>query len=441
MHLLFVHQNYPAQFGHIAAHLVKQHGYRCTFVSQKPAGMFDGVERVQYLLRGGATARTHYCSRTFENMTWHADGIYRALRARPDLRPDLVVAHAGMGPALFLRELYDCPVVNYFEWFYQPTGGDMDFRPDFPSTEWNRLRARARNAMLLLDLDNCDAAYSPTYWQRDRFPETHREKIQVIFDGIDTEVWRPQPLTPDLSPRNLTPQPPSPNRRGGQGGEVKLVTYVSRGFESMRGFDIFMKLAKRLCDRRNDVIFLVIGQDRCCYSGDERLTGKRSFKDWVLSQDDYDLSRIRFVGLLPPRELARLLARTDLHVYLTAPFVLSWSLLNALACGATVLASDTPPVREVIEHERTGLLADFFDLDGLVETAERVLDSPAEFKPLGQAGVELIRERYGLEVCLPKLVRLYEDALGDGLGDSLHHGLDDSLGDRRSPHDVQLIRI
>jgi len=195
----------------------------------------------------------------------------------------------------------------------------------------------------------------------------------------------------------------------------KLVTYVSRGFESMRGFDVFMKLAKRLCDRRSDVIFLVAGQDRCCYSGDERVTGKRSFKEWVLSQDDYDLSRIRFVGLLPPKELARLLARSDLHVYLTAPFVLSWSLLNALACGATVLASDTPPVREVICHEQNGLLADFFDVDGLVELADRVLDAPNDYRPLGQAGVRLIQEKYSLAACLPRLVRLYEEtAAGQG---------------------------
>ncbi len=455
-HLLFVHQNYPAQFGHIAAQLVKQHGYRCTFVSQKPAGVFDGVERVQYFLRGGATSRTHYCSRTFENMTWHADAVYRALRARPDLKPDLIVGHAGLGPCLFLRELYDCPIVNYFEWFYHPSGGDLDFRPlaetsppnpplrigeggtGERSSEWNRLRARARNAMLLLDLDNCDASYSPTEWQRDRFPQQYRAKIQVIFDGIDTSLWRRNDECPCNDECLMTNDERMPNAECrmtnssvvrdssldilssfvlGHSSFVphevpagtRVVTYVSRGFESMRGFDVFMKLAKRLCDRRQDVLFLVVGQDRCCYSGDERVTGKRSFKEWVLSQDDYDLSRIRFAGLLPPRKLARLLARSDLHVYLTAPFVLSWSLLNALACGATVLASDTPPVREVIRHEHNGLLADFFDLDALEHLANKVLDDPGAFKPLGAAGAQLIQEKYSLEACLPRLVRLYEE--------------------------------
>jgi glycosyltransferase involved in cell wall biosynthesis len=181
--------------------------------------------------------------------------------------------------------------------------------------------------------------------------------------------------------------------------------------ESMRGFDIFMKVAKRLCDRRRDVVFAIVGQDRICYGGDAKFTGGKSFKDWVLAQDSYDLSRFIFPGLVPPTDLAQLLAVSDLHVYLTVPFVLSWSLLNALACGATVLASNTAPVREMIEHDKNGLLADFFDVEGLVDLAGRVLDRPADFKPLGRAGVQLIEERYSLDVCLPRMLELYQDTI------------------------------
>jgi glycosyltransferase involved in cell wall biosynthesis len=192
---------------------------------------------------------------------------------------------------------------------------------------------------------------------------------------------------------------------------VKVVTYATRGMESMRGFDIFMRFAKQLGDRRPDVQFVIAGQDRVCYGGDQTVTGGRSFKDWVLAQDHYDLSRFHFVGLLPPAVLARLFSLTDLHVYLTVPFVLSWSLLNALACGATVLASDTAPVREVIRDGENGLLVDFFDVEGLVERAERVLASPQTYRPLGQAGVALIRERYSLDVCLPQMLALYESVM------------------------------
>jgi glycosyltransferase involved in cell wall biosynthesis len=160
------------------------------------------------------------------------------------------------------------------------------------------------------------------------------------------------------------------------------------------------------------VLFLVAGEDRVCYGGDEKVTGRKSFKEWVLAHDEYDLSRFVCLGLVPRPVLAQLFALSDLHVYVTGPFVLSWSLIDALACGATVLASDTAPVRELIEHNKNGLLADFFDVDGLAETADRVLDRPQDFKHLGAAGTGLIRRRYSLDICLPQMLQLYGQILG-----------------------------
>src|SRR5262249_28935160 len=148
---------------------------------------------------------------------------------------------------------------------------------------------------------------------------------------------------------------------------MRVVTYVSRGFESIRGFDIFMQAARRIYQQRSDVVFVVVGEDRICYGGDEEFIGQKSFKQWVLARDDYDLSRFIFTGSVPIGTLVQLFALSDLHIYLTVPFVPSWSLLNALACGATVLASNTPPVCEVIEHAKTGLLVDFFDVEGIAE--------------------------------------------------------------------------
>jgi glycosyltransferase involved in cell wall biosynthesis len=399
MHILFVHQNFPAQFGHIAAYLAQNKGYRCTFLSERPAGTAAGIERIQYRLRGGATEKNHYCSRSFENAIWHSHAVHEALVARPDISPDLIVAHSGFLSSVFLRELYDCPIVNYFEYYYHTTGSDMDFRPDFPCSTLGRLRARARNAHLLLDLANCDAGYSPTRWQRSRLPELFRAKVRTIFDGVDTALWRPQPGLP--------------RRVGGQDipDDVRIVTYVSRGMESIRGFDVFMKAAKLLCQRRRDVLFVVVGEDRICYGGDQDVTGNPSFKEWVLSRDEYDLSRFLFTGLLSPPDLARLLAITDLHIYLTVPFVLSWSMMDALACGATVLASNTAPVLEMIRDGHNGLLADFFDVERLAELAGKVLDNPADFKHLGQAGVNMIQEHYSLAVGLPRMLALYEDAI------------------------------
>jgi glycosyltransferase involved in cell wall biosynthesis len=398
MHVLFVHQNYPAQFGHVARYLIATHGFRCTFVSRLPPGVDDGVERIQYVPRGGAGPQTHTCSQPVENAVWHSHAVYETLKARPDIRPDLVVGHSGFLTTSFLMELYPCPVVNYFEYYFHTTGPDLDFRPDIPYPDINRLRSHVRNSFGLLDLECCDLGYSPTRWQRDRIPETYRSKVRVIFDGIDPAVWRPRPGLPRQVGGRTIPD------------GTKLVTYVSRGLESLRGFDVFMKAANVVCRRRTDVVFVVVGGEQVYYSGDMAVTAGKSFKEWVLAQDSYDLPRFYFTGTIPAAQLADLFALTDLHVYLTVPFVLSWSLMNALACGATVLASDTAPVREVIRHGENGLLTDFYDVNALADRMCEVLDRPHDYRHLGRNGAEMIRSRYSVDVCLPQMLRLYHDA-------------------------------
>lgn len=402
MHVLFVHQNFPAQFGHIAGWLVERLGWQCTFVTQAADATLGGVRRLQYKLRGGANDRTHFASRNLENFTWHSHAVYETLKRHPEIQPDLVVGHSGFGSTCFLADLYDAPIINFFEWFYRSNDSDMDFRPEFPSVEEHVLRARIRNAAMLVDLESCTRGYSPTEYQRRRFPEHYLPKIERLFDGIDTDFWY-RHAPPTGKPRWIG------DRRIDPG--TKIVTYVSRGFESMRGFDIFMRVAKRICDARSDVVFICAGSDRHCYGGDDRFTGGKPFREWVLAQDDYDLSRFIFTGSVPRLELVRLFGLSDLHIYLTVPFVLSWSLFNALACGCTVLGSNTPPVAEMIKHEQNGLLADFHDVDGLAGQALRVLGDPEAHRPLGRAGTELIERAYGMEVIMPRMIRMYEETI------------------------------
>jgi len=400
MHVLFVHQNFPAQFGHIARFLTDQHGYRCSFISEKPAAKDGQFERIQYQPTGGATEQNHPCTRTFENQIWHSQAVFDTLSNRPDIQPDLIVGHSGFVSTLFLRELYDCPIINYFEYFYRTRDSDMDFRHDLPVSEPTALlRARARNATLLLDLENCDAGYSPTDWQRARLPKEFQPKLSTIFDGLDESIWKPI-----ANPRRQVGSWKIPS-------DMKVVTYVSRGMESMRGFDIFMKLAQRLCQDRQDVVFFVVGEDRVAYGGDLRFTEGKTFKQWVLANAQYDLSRILFTGRVSAMDLANLFSVSDLHVYLTAPFVLSWSLMDALSCGATVLASDTGPVQEMVQHEKNGLLVDFFDVDAMAQMAHRVLDDPQAAAPLGTAAREMILDKYTMQKCLPQMVDLYRSVL------------------------------
>ncbi len=412
MHVMYVHQNFPAQFGHIASHLAQKLKWKCTFVTQASAGTSDGIERVQYSLAGGATKSNHFCSRTFENTVWHCDGVFRALNARRDIRPDLIVGHSGFGSTLFLRELYpDVPVVNFFEYYYLPhdPDSDMDFRQDLnweiPQIKY--LRSRCRNAMILLDLQNCQIGYTPTKFQGSKLPAEYQYKLRTIFDGVDRNVYHgfDEQLRPPVNQRVArkiagVDVPP----------EKRVLTYVSRGFESMRGFDIFMRSAKLIYQQYPDVQIIVIGTDRIAYGGDESYTGGKSFKDWVMAQDEYDLEKIRFVGRVNPHELAKVLAASDLHIYLTVPFVLSWSMMDAMSCGAVVLGSATSPVKEMIRDGENGLLADFFKPEEFAEKAVKVLKDPDQYRPLGRAAEQLVRDQYSLDAILPMMLKMYEDA-------------------------------
>ncbi|MGA2232431.1 MAG: glycosyltransferase [Tepidisphaeraceae bacterium] len=413
MQVLYVHQSFPAQFGHIARRLCAQQKWRCVFVSQGAPESADGIERIEYKLAGGATNNTHFCSRTFENNVWHCDAIFEALRNRPDVKPDLIVGHSGFGSTLFLRELYPhTPTVNLFEYYYHAhdSDGDMDFRRDLG---WQLdphmyLRTRCRNAMILLDLQNCQLGYCPTRFQQSRFPRQYQPKLRTIFDGIDREIYHghEEKLRPPLgsrSPRTIAGVQVAPASR--------ILTYVARGMESMRGFDMFMKAAKLIAGRMSDVEIFVVGGERMAYGGDEAYLGEhKSFKDWVLAQDSYDLTRFHFTGWLPETQLAQLLAATDLHIYFTAPFVLSWSMIDAMSCGAVVLGSSTSPVKEMITDGVNGLLADFFNPHEFADKATKVLQDPAAYRPLGRAAEKLIADRYSIDAVMPQMLKLYEDS-------------------------------
>ena len=393
MQILFVHPNFPAQFGPLLSRLGGRPDLDCVFVSRTGAGSLDGVRRIRFELRGGASRANHYCSRTFENAVWHAHAVYEACRATPWLRPDLIVGHSGFGSTVFLRELYPCPIVNYFEYYYHPRGTDMDFRREFPPTELDYLRSRTRNAMILLDLEACAAGYTPTQWQWSLLPPALAPRVEVIHDGVDTAFWR---------------RGAGPRRLGGEAlaDDLRVVTYVARGLEAMRGFDIFVRVANRIAAAMANVLFVVVGGERTVYGNDLRHIKTKTFKEHVLRTEKPDLRRFRFLGALPAAQLVDVLSLSDLHIYLTVPFVLSWSPLNALACECVVLASDTPPVREVIQHDQTGLLAGFSDVEALAARAITVLRDPAAYRRLGVAGRQLVEERYGLDRTVPRLERL-----------------------------------
>ncbi|MCH2102681.1 MAG: glycosyltransferase [Planctomycetes bacterium] len=399
MQILFVHPNFPAQFGPVGERLSKREGVQCVFVSRNASGQQRGFDCLQYQLRGGATKQNHYCSRTFENAVWNTHAVYETCKATKELSPDLIVGHSGFGSTAMLAELYGAPIVNFFEYYYRSRGTDMDFRPEFPSTELDRLRARMRNAMILVDAMTCTLGYTPTHFQRNLFPETIRDSLEVVHDGIETEVWYPRKHDRSVN------------------GEVfpettRLVTYVARGFETMRGFDQFIRAAKILSDRRSDVVFLVVGKEGTHYGNDKKHFGAEGIQRHLFKETGADESRFRFLGTLPREELAKVFSMSDAHLYLTVPFVLSWSMLNAMACGAPVVGSATPPVEEVIVDEHNGLLVDFHDPVSIADGLERTLEDQELAAQLRGNGQDTVRERYALDVTFPKLEALFARAMG-----------------------------
>ncbi|MFN8707033.1 MAG: glycosyltransferase [Planctomyces sp.] len=398
MHILFLHHNFPAQFGQVAMHLARTRNFRCTFLSEQPSSGIPEIQQLQYTPKSGARAENHYCSRTFENQIWRTHAAFETLKQHPEIKPDLIVAHSGFVSSLYLRELYpDVPHIGYLEFFYHRHNSDLDFRTDLPQGSVDdMLRGITRNAILLLDLQNCDAGYSPTAFQRSQLPAEFQPKVETIFDGIDTDFWK-LAASPSRSIGEITIP-----------AGMKVVTYVSRGLESMRGFDIMLRAADQICRRRSDVVVLIVGEDRIAYGGDQRFTGGLSFKNWVIQKYQPDLTRIHFVGRLPPNQLVEVLSLSDAHLYLTVPFVLSWSMLNAMSCGCAVIGSDTAPVRELIQSGSNGLLVDFFDIDAWVETTLSLLNDPERRASLGENARRTIESGYRIDQCLERMVSLYE---------------------------------
>jgi glycosyltransferase involved in cell wall biosynthesis len=408
MHVLFLHDAFPAQFGRLGLELKRRFGWRCSFLIQSLSScptptpeMLRELELYQLPL----TAE----HRSSDGIPWpqifgmyleQCQSVHEALLARPELRPDLVVAHGGRGaPTVFLRDLLDCPIINYCEYYFATSHRDISYRIDLPPAEPAPFFPRCINAPTLAALVDCDAGYSATRWQKESFPARFQSKIEVLFDGIDTELYRPGP-----APRRVG-QTSIPER-------TKVVTFVSRGLESIRGFDLFMKVADRIARALPDVIFVVVGGEEIHYGWDKLHTGMPSFKQWVLSQQQYDLSRFLFLGRILPEDLADLLRLSDLHIYLSAPFVVSWSLFNALATGIPVLASDVPSAREIVEPGVNGLLEPLFDVDRLTSTALSVLADPARFATLGLQARRTIEERYSVESCIPPIQKFFERVAG-----------------------------
>ena len=329
--------------------------------------------------------------------------------------PDIIVAHHGWGESLFLKEVWPQAKIGiYCEFFYHPHGADVNFDPEFPSLDpGEACRIQLKNLNNLLHFEVADAAISPTHWQASTFPEPFRNNISVIHDGIDTNVVAPNPLASLIL-------------KTANGEDLKLtrqdevITFVNRNLEPYRGYHTFMRALPELLRQRPQARVVIVGADQVSYGAapDPAVNGAATWREVFIREvrgqiADADWARVHFVGQLPYDAFITLLQISTVHVYLTYPFVLSWSLLEAMSIGCAIVGSDTAPVREVIEHDVTGRLVDFFDPAALVQSVCGLLDDPATRQRLGQQARALAQERFDLQrVCLPQQLA-WAESLGD----------------------------
>ena len=400
MRILFLHSNFPAQFRHLATVLSKDQNNRVIFGTARQEGEIPGVYKVIYAQSRKPNKETHHYIKPLEDAVLQGQAVYRVLdKLKKDgFVPDVVYGHSGWGPTLFVKDIFpQAKLLCYFEWFYRSQGSDVDFDPHEPLTPDDKLRIRIKNTPIFTDLYSCDAGLCPTLWQMQQFPPEYQKKIHVLHDGIDTNYFFPKPGEKLVLPAihlDLS--------------EAKeIVTYVSRGMEPYRGFPQFMEAVSLLQKRRKRCHFVVVGEDRVAYG--RRLPHGKTFKRLMLEKFDFDLSRLHFTGRLPYSQYLQVLRASSAHVYLTRPFVLSWSMLEAMSAGCLVIASNTPPVTEIIQDGVNGILVDFFSTQEIANRVEEALDSPDQMASIRVKARETILEKYDLAKLLPKQLEWIKD--------------------------------
>lgn len=401
MRILFVHVNFPAQFRNPATFLGRDPENEVVFLTQedRPDWNIPSVRKAVYALDMTAADPMGGLLGNSGNAARHAGA---AMRAAARLRsegfvPDVICGHSGWGPTMFLSDVFpESAFVGYFEWFYDVNSADMRFSGHQPSLK-SRTSVRVNNIPIMSDLLSCDLGICPTRWQFDQLPVGLRSKISVIHDGVDTDFFSPDPsarmILPGLDLSDAT----------------EIVTYATRGMEPYRGFPQFLEAAMEVVNRRPGCHVVIGGEDRACY-GPPPEPGK-TWKQVLLERLRPDPERIHFVGTLPYGHYRALLRASSVHVYLTRPFVLSWSFLEALSCGCLVVASDTEPVREVARDGHNALLADFHSPTAIADRIVDALENRTHLAGVRAQARQTILDGYDVRRLLPRQVEILRTAV------------------------------
>lgn len=397
MDILFLHPNMPGQYKHLARALGAENKHRIFFVTKHKTAEIDGVTRVTYRPPREPSPHTHRYLMNAERAVLQGQEVWRVckkLRDETGFNPQLVVGHPGWGDMLFVKDIFPhARVVSFSEFYYRATGADMGFAPDEPLTADDFARGRIKNVNNILNLEMMDWGLSPTVWQWSAHPSEYRNKISVLHDGIDTKICAP-------NPHAIFHVKNGPSFKVGD----EVVTHIERNFEPYRGFPTFMQAAEIILRERPNAHIVVVGADGVSY-GKPAPRGTTYRKLW-LEKTTLDRSRIHFIGTLAYEELVKMLQVSAAHIYLTYPFVLSWSLMEAMAMGCAIVASNTKPVQEVISDGTHGLLADFFSPEEFAQKTIALLESKDRNAQMRAAARQKIVAQYDLNTLLPLHQRL-----------------------------------
>jgi len=408
MNILFIHQNFPGQFKFLAPALVRHGHHVVAMTMQKTdATIWQGITLKHYAASKSKTPNVHPWVSDFEAKVIRGEACFKAALELKAIgfKPDLIIAHPGWGESMFLKEVWPhAKLAIYCEFFYKARGADVGFDPEFPSSQFgDACRLQLKNLNNLLHFEVADAGISPTHWQASTFPETFRKKITVVHDGIDTVTVAPNGDV-RLTLKKANGQDLTMSRQD------EVITFVNRNLEPYRGYHIFMRALPELLKRRPHARVLIVGDDKVSYGAKPTKTqnGGTNWKDIFKTEvrpqiSDVDWQRVSFLGRVPYKYFIPLLQLSTVHVYLTYPFVLSWSLLEAMSVGCAIVASNTQPLHEAVKHNDTGRLVDFFDVKALTQEVSDLLDNPAERSRLGANARQFAHSNYDLQsICLPK---------------------------------------
>lgn len=400
MRVMFVHKNFPAQYRYLAPTLASDTNNQVVFLTARREGEIENISKLIYSLKRNPSDNIHHYLRRPEEAILHGQAAAQiALAAKnKGFTPDLICAHAGFGPAHFLKDVFpDTPLLNYFEWFYNTRGSDFAFLPYSQPTIDNICSLRMKNTALLTDLNACDWGVCPTNWQASQIPDIFHQKLTTLHDGVNVDFMQPAKEKTGL---NL------PRLKIHLSNNDEVITYVARGMEEYRGFPEFMRTIDIVLKQRPQAHVVIVGEDRVAYG--RELPNKVTFKEKMLEEVELDMSRVHFTGLLSLEDLRSVFQASSLHVYLTVPFVLSWSMLEAMACGCVILGSDTEPVQEIIQEGENGFLVDFFDVEKIADRVNELLEQPEKNEAIRTMARETIVERYNLKNKIIEHLKLME---------------------------------